>query len=131
MKVKIFQKWREVIYKGKEFRFWSETVDERGDKDLPENAPMREWKKIVLLEPSPTIDGSMEAWFSMGFLLPFGQAKISSATRKISDGLFGMRLGPGDCSFFIASNNGGVHLQGIDCVDKAELEKDKENITIY
>jgi len=132
VKTKKIQKWRNVNYKGSEFKFWSSLQEAKGDKDLQEDTPMRKWRKIVLLEPSSK-SGSRKVSFSIGFLLPSGLAKVSSASKKIGDGLFAIRLGPGDCSFFIASNTEEVFLQRIDCIDKDEANRDSDlvNLVLY
>lgn len=128
----ITRRWKKVKYGDDSFRFWSNEVDIEGDEDLSETAPMRSWKKVVLLEAS-SISGSSKITFSIGFLLPSGQAKISRAIKKIGDGLFAMMLGPGNCSFFIVSNQEDVFLQKIRCMDKTQLHEDEamKKVVLY
>ncbi len=131
MKVKRFQRWKKVNIK-EDFKYCSGFTEVKGDKNLPENAPREEWK-IVIFEPAPRPGGSREATFSMGFMLPDGTAKVSNVKRKINDGPFAMRIGPGDCNFFIVSDETPVALQVWDCMSREEAEKEEslKEVVIY
>lgn len=120
MKIKRFQFWRtcNISYrKGEPFKFLSTKVKGEGDKTLENDHSLknrikfifRKWEKVIILEPS----GNPKTTFSMGFIPSSGSAKVSSATRRVEEGPFGMRMGPEDCRFFIGSNKGTVGLEVI------------------
>ncbi len=112
MKKVYFQNWQDITYCKTplgNFKYWSNIVFGKGDENLkPSKSSMlgflnwlrknREWKKFIILLP----EGDSNTIFRMGFYSEqFRICKISSATRKISDGPFAMRMGPEDCYFFI------------------------------
>ena len=121
MRFKIFQTWEEVKYEGSQFRFWSQVVQVEGDEELPEGTPMRRWKRVVILSPGCSLQ---ETGFSIGFILPSGLAKISTA-KKRGQGFFAMRIGPGNCGFFVASNKGEVSLESMGIADIKEARRNK------
>lgn len=116
------QHWRKIKYGNTtEFEFWSEKVKGKGDESLLPGTPFESWRKIVILKPL----GKPESTFSMGFSSIFGKTEISDATRKVKDGPFGMRMGPEDCEFFVASDDDSIGLDfNVKYVDIAELESD-------
>lgn len=122
MKVKRFQRWKKVNYGNKKkFKFWSHKIKGEGDKALTKDSPLRDWKKIIVLRSI----GDPETTFSMGFSTVSGDTKVSNVLRKIKKGSFGMRLGPEDCNFFIASNESKVGLELVeytDITDESKLE---------
>lgn len=121
-----YQRWRKVDYgKDRKLKFWSCKIKGKGDKDLAEGSPLRDWKKIIILEPV----GDPETTFSMGFSTVSGDTKVLSVDRKIKKGPFGMRLGPEDCEFFIASNNNEVGLEFVEYIDIAD--KSKSELPLY
>lgn len=103
---KVSQTWRSVEYRGAEFGFWSPKIKGRGDSSLANDSSMESWAKIILLSPT----GKPDTMFSIGFSDVFGNTKISSAKRKVKDGPFGMRMGPQDCEFFVASAEDSIGL---------------------
>jgi hypothetical protein len=114
MKVIKWQIWKNVLYRDRtSFKFWSAKIPGTGDKSLPKGDPIKKWRKIIVLRPI----GNLETVFSVGFNDILGRSKVSSATRKIKDGLFGMRMGPDDCQFFVASNTGEVKLEFVEYSD--------------
>ena len=104
----IKSKWRKRVKYGDkdEFKFWSSKVKGKGDKTLEKGTFLKEWTKVIVLTPK----GKPDTIFSMGFSSVFGDTEVSNALRKIEEGPFGMRMGPEDCEFFIASNQGEVVL---------------------
>jgi len=93
-------KYRETVYMAGEFTSWSNIVKALGDKRLaPEDRDPAKWTKIVILRPI----GPSDAQFSMGFIAYNGYTAICDTPRRVVDGPFGMRMGPEDCSFFIAA----------------------------
>lgn len=102
------QHWRDIKFADeKEFKFWA-SVTGKGDKSLSSGTPQGKWKKSIILKPI----GELGTTFSMGFnSVIFGITRISDAIRKVEQGSFGMRMGPEDCDFFIASNDGKVKLE--------------------
>lgn len=132
MKVKRFQRWRKVTYGDEtKFKFWSPKTKIEGDKSSKNGSPISSWAKAVLLEPTVRPGGSFETTFSMGFSDAFGNTKVSSVTRKVNEGLFGMRIGPEDCEFFIVSNNEEVGLETIDCVDVNDSDPGISKLCLY
>ncbi|MDD4358310.1 MAG: hypothetical protein PHY30_00665 [Candidatus Pacebacteria bacterium] len=106
-----------------EFRFWSEKVKGEGDETLGKGALPDNWTKVIVLKSK----GDLETLFSIGFINADGNTMISKSERKVGDGLFGMRMGPEDCEFFIVSNQGEVALEfayyvNIDAKLKAEID---------
>ncbi len=115
-----YQRWRKVDYgKDRKLKFWSYKVKGEGDKALAKDSPLRGWKKIIVLMPI----GGPETTFSMGFSAISGDTKVSDVVRKIKKGPFGMRLGPEDCEFFIASNDNEVGLEFVGYTDIADESK--------
>ncbi|MFH1671297.1 MAG: hypothetical protein ABH889_00765 [Candidatus Portnoybacteria bacterium] len=120
MKIKKNQSWRKVNYRDEgKFKFWSLLVRGEGDEKLANDSPMDQWKKVIILRPL----GDPKTIFSMGFSDNLGNVKVSNATRRVAEGPFGMRMGPEDCHFFIASNNSEVRLELVDytVIDESEL----------
>ena len=107
MKIKKSWFWRKINYRDGRFQYWSAEIKGERDPKMAEGSSLKDWKKVVLLRPL----GSSATTFSMGFSDLSGQSKVSSSTRRVGDGLFGMRMGPKDCLFFIVSNNGTVGLE--------------------
>ena len=129
MKIKRFQRWRKVEGGDKKkFKFRSSLVKVEGDKSLSKDAPIRSWTKIILLRPVGLLG---RCKFSMGFRAIDGTTKISNAVRKTGDGCFGMRLGPEDCEFFIASNDGRVYLEAVECVDIKDSRPEISKLCLY
>lgn len=121
-----FQIWRRVNYQDRsKFRFWSRKIRGEGDRDLVKGTLLKHWKKVIILRPI----GASETSFSMGFADVFGNTKISTAKRQVKEGVFGMRMGPEDCDFFIASRAGRV---GLAFVEYAEIDDEtKSGIFLY
>lgn len=118
--------WRKIRYGNSEkFTYWSPKIRGKGDETLAEGSSIKDWRKVVVVQPS----GSPETAFSMGFSNVFGDTKISSAVRKVKDGPFGMRMGPKPCDFFIASNQGKVDLRLIEYTDIKD--KTKSDLFLY
>lgn len=119
MKIKRFQIWRKINYRDiKKFRFWSVLVRGEGDETLAPGSSLKAWKKVIVLKPL----GEPKTVFSMGFSDNFGHIMVSSASRRVEEGPFGMRMGPEDCRFFIASNNGEVGLEFVEYATIADSE---------
>lgn len=132
MKIMKWQRWRNITHGGEgKFKFWSGLVKVEGDKTLEKGCPMKNWKRAIVLGPV----GDSKVRFSMGFKAIDGTTKISTATRRIEDGLFCMRLGPDDCEFFIASNDGRVYLgDPVDCfniIGKEDKDPDTSKLCLY
>ena len=110
MKKIVLQFWRKVRYGDRrQFKFWSARMTAAGDQSLMDTVHpyrMKDWKKVAIFSPS----GVPDTVFFVGFSDIFGNTKISSIPRRIKDGLFGLRLGPDDCQFFVCSNDGEVGL---------------------
>ncbi len=128
MKIKRFQiwLWRKINYGDvKKFKFWSAQVKGEGDQTLAKDSSLQDWKKVVVLAPL----GSPKTTFSMGFSDAFGNTKVSTATRRVKEGPFGMRMGPENCLFFIASNKGIVELEvvGYTTID----DETRSELTLY
>ena len=120
------QKWRVVEYGDKaEFKFWSGKVTGKGDESLSSESPIDSWKEIIVLVPY----GNPETKFSIGLSTVFGVTQMSDAERKIGDGCFGMRMGPDNCDFFIASNEGEVKLVFMKYIHISEAPK--HEVVVY
>jgi len=112
------QLWPKVQYNSRKFKWWSVKVKGEGDTALSKGSPRGRWRKIIILQPL----GAPNTTFSIGFSSAFGETRISTAQRKVVEGPFGMRMGPEDCWFFIASNKGEVELNLMRYVDIDELD---------
>lgn len=122
------QKWIVVKFRGGEFRFWSGKEHCVGDSRLSQEAPKKKWKGVFLFAPT----GSLDAIFYIGIVSPSGVAQIlSNKTRRVKDGFFGMRVGPQNCEFFVASDDAMVQLQGIDCVDRRDVKDSFKDADLY
>jgi hypothetical protein len=117
--------WKKVYYGDEDFKFWSDTLTIFGDRRLEEEAPMEDWRIIVIFSPK-SFSGSLAVKFFVGFLLPSGLAKIFTVPRKLADGMFAMRIGPGDCHFFVASNEDKFSLEEFTLVEKDEFEQNEK-----
>lgn len=124
---KVLSVWWKVTYgNGMGFHFWSSRINGEGDTNLVKGSPRSKWKKIIVLKPT----GDPEASFSMGYCDTFGNAKISSARRKVKEGSFGMRMGPEDCEFFIASKKS--YPVNLEFVEYADIDdKNKSDRSLY
>jgi len=114
----IKSEWKRVDGYGNKdiFKFWSPKVKGEGDKKLEERTGPEKWTKVIVLMPK----GNPDNIFSMGFHSVFEDIIVSNAVRRIERGVFGMRMGPKDCEFFIVSNQGKVEL---DFVRYADINK--------
>jgi len=101
-----------------EFDYYSSSVKGEGDEDLPEDASMEEWTKVIILKPT----GKNKTIISPGFETVFGDVLVSNATRRVGSNPFGMRMGPEDCQFFVVSNEGEV---GLEFVEYAHIDDDR------
>lgn len=128
MKINLFWlwRWRRIKYRNrKRFHFWSPQITGKGDETLAKDAPIHSWRRIIVLKP---IGGNNNA-FRIGYKDFLGNTKISNAERVIRQGPFGMRMGPQDCNFFIASNDGKVDLELGEYFDKDDEAISK--LTVY
>lgn len=127
MKIKRFQIWRKVVYGDfRKFRYWSPRIWGERDRSLTIESPRKDWKKIIVLKPIISPPGTI---FSIGFITVSGHVEVSTVTRKVEDGPFGMRMGPDDCGFFIVSNEGEVWLSFVEYADISD--KLKSDIPVY
>ncbi len=126
MKTVKWHSWKGILYGDTgRFKFWSAQITGEGDENLSKDAPMKDWKKVVVLRPL----GNPETVFAIGFSNKFGSTKISTAPRKIKEGPFGMRMGAEDCQFFITSNTEAVKLELVGYVDVDD--KSQANLSLY
>jgi hypothetical protein len=122
MEIKRFQVWRKINYgDAKKFKFWSPQMSGKGDGTLTKGAPLNDWKKVIIFSPR----GYPKTAFSIGFKDISGLSKISRAIRRVEQGPFGMRMGPEDCNFFVASNEGEVRLEVLGYADINDKTRSK------
>ncbi|MBU2540099.1 hypothetical protein KJ786_02985 [Patescibacteria group bacterium] len=83
---------------------------------MPKKSCRKDWRKIIILMPT----GDPKTRFSIGFYKD-DIYKLSTATRKVRNGPFGMRMGPENCGFFIVSNKKDRRL-GLKFVEYADID---------